>query len=455
MQDAPEPITTLSSDASPKRRVRPPSVVIESLCATTEETKDGRKINNYLLKKEIGRGAFGTVHLAMAIDTEKVYAVKEFSKSRLRRKERSDMLRRGGPRGRGRIGLGVSRGNERQTPGPLDLVRGEIAILKKLHHPHVVKLFEVLDDPNNDSIYMVFEMAHKGVLMKVQVDQVAPPYSEEEARRYFREMILGIEYLHNNDIVHRDIKPDNLLLSSGGMLKIADFGVSEMFIKGNDMLKKSAGSPAFMAPELCAAHHGEVSGKAADVWSMGITLYCLVYGQTPFTTSHLVDLLEQIQNDSIEYPSPISEDLLDLFQRLLEKDPAQRITMQEMRDHPWVVANEPMISEEENCQAVVTEITEDELNNAIKSIANIFTVMKAVTKFKRHSRSWSQQSLHKIMDQAKAKEADPQGEGAGTHSLAPPSEDTKDSGEEASHNEAVLSLGRATDSMHLSVQEYN
>ncbi|KAI9019619.1 kinase-like domain-containing protein [Phycomyces nitens] len=352
-----------SSESIPKRRVRPPSVVVETLGATTMETKDGRKINNYLLREEIGRGAFGTVHLGIDTDTDKNYAIKEFSKSRLRRKERSDMLRQAGPRGRGRggIGLGVGRPGigAGKPSSPLDLVRGEMAILKKLNHPHVVKLFEVLDDPNDDSLYMVFEMAHKGVLMKVDVDQVAKPYSNSEARRYFREMVLGIEYLHNNDIVHRDIKPDNLLLSSGGMLKIVDFGVSEMF-KGNDKLKKSAGSPAFMAPELCVAHHGEISGKAADIWSMGVTLYCLVYGQPPFRTSSLVDLLDMIRDDP-----------------LLERDPSKRITMLEIRDHPWVTDHGklPMITEEENCRALVTEITEEEMANAIKSVANIFTVV--------------------------------------------------------------------------------
>lgn len=101
--------------------------------------------------------------------------------------------------------------------------------------------------------------------------------------------------MHANDIVHRDIKPDNLLISKDDVLKIVDFGVSEMFVKGNDRLKKSAGSPAFMAPELCVTRHGEVSGKAADIWSMGVTLYCLIYGKTPFMSSNIIELYEQIK----------------------------------------------------------------------------------------------------------------------------------------------------------------
>jgi serine/threonine protein kinase len=101
--------------------------------------------------------------------------------------------------------------------------------------------------------------------------------------------------VHANDIAHRDIKPDNLLISQDNVLKIVDFGVSEIFVKGNDRLKKSAGSPAFMAPELCVARHGEVSGKATDIWSMGITLYCMIFGKTPFVSSSLLELYDMIK----------------------------------------------------------------------------------------------------------------------------------------------------------------
>ncbi|KAI9257159.1 kinase-like domain-containing protein [Phascolomyces articulosus] len=406
---SPKPTTSTSRSKS-----RPGSIVVETLGAKTSETKDGlRKINNYLLKREIGRGAFGTVHLGIDTNTGNEYAIKEFSKSRLRRKEQSAMLRRPGPRGRGRgriMGLGVGRLGTPVNSNPLDLVRGEMAILKKLNHPNMVKLYEVLDDPNDDSLFMVFEMAHKGVLMNIESDKTATPYSSEMARRFFREIILGIEYLHNNDIVHRDIKPDNLLLSKDGELKIVDFGVSEMFHKGDDRLKKSAGSPAFMAPELCIPSHGEISGKAADIWSMGITLYCLIYGRPPFMSHNIVELMSKISHDPIEYGGDLDPQLLDLLQRLLEKNPDERITMPEIRVHPWVTKDgeDPMISEEDNCQMVVTEVTEEEINNAISSIASIFTVMKAVSKFKRHSRSLSQHSLNKMMEEVKNADHDKQ-----------------------------------------------
>ncbi|OBZ84426.1 Calcium/calmodulin-dependent protein kinase kinase 2 [Choanephora cucurbitarum] len=390
-----------SPSSSSARRHHSPPVIRETLGATTSETKEGlRKINNYLLKKEIGRGAFGTVHLGIDEITQNEYAIKEFSKSRLRKKEQMDLFRSGRGRGRARMtGLGVhNRQQQKEPENPLNLIRGEMAVLKKLNHPHIVRLYEVLDDPSGDSIYMVFEMMHQGVLMTIEVDQVATPYTPDVARRYFKEMMLGIEYLHANDIVHRDIKPDNLLLSKEDVLKIVDFGVSEMFVKGNDRLKKSAGSPAFMAPELCVAKHGEVSGKAADIWSMGVTLYCMIFGKTPFNSTNILELYEMINEASIEYNDTIDDDLLDLFHKILDRNPDTRITMKELREHPWITNNgtETMLSEEDNCD-IVSEVTEEEMNNAIKSIASIFAVIKAVSKFKRHSRSLSQKSLNQIM----------------------------------------------------------
>ncbi|GAN07657.1 hypothetical protein MAM1_0170d07159 [Mucor ambiguus] len=383
-----------------KANERTPSVVIETLSAKTSETKDGlRKINNYLLKKEIGHGAFGTVHLGVNTLTNKEYAIKEFSKSRLRRKEQMAMMRKS--RGRGRGGIAAANGDHGLSNSSLDLVRSEVAILKKLNHRNVIKLYEVLDDPNDDSLYMVLEMAHKGVIMQIDLHQVATPYTESTSRYYFRQMILGIEYLHCNDIVHRDIKPDNLLLSDNNILKIVDFGVSEMFVKGDDALKSTAGSPAFMPPELCTADRGSpISGRAADIWSMGVTLYCLVHGRVPFSNESLLGLHEMILNDPVQYSRNLSENLVDLLQKLLEKDPSKRILMQDIRNHAWVTNNgqEPMVSEEDNCHSILSEITDEDIWGAITSVRHIFTVVQAVAKFKRHSRSLSANSISSMMD---------------------------------------------------------
>lgn len=277
--------------------------------------------------------------------TQRTQAVKEFSKSRLRKRARSNILRRPNPTRRpGHLAAGLgfnsplhhhsaSDIHDKEVAGnPLYLIKEEIAIMKKLNHNNLVSLIEVLDDPNEDSLYMVLEMCKKGVVMKVGMDEEADPYDDESCRMWFRDLILGIEYLHAQGVVHRDIKPDNLLLTEDDVLKIVDFGVSEMFEKSSEMLTaKSAGSPAFLPPELCIAKHGDISGKAADIWSMGITLYCLRFGKIPFEQPGVLQLYESIKNDSFKIPSDCQDEFRDLIHKLLQKDPSKRIKMPELR----------------------------------------------------------------------------------------------------------------------------
>jgi [calcium/calmodulin-dependent protein kinase] kinase len=105
-----------------------------------------------------------------------------------------------------------------------------------------------------------------------------------------------------------------------------------MFDKEGEMkTAKSAGSPAFMPPELCVAKHGQVSGKAADIWSMGVTLYCLLFGRIPFEKHGMIELYQSIRNDPLEFDSACNAELKELLQRLMDKDPQSRITMEEIR----------------------------------------------------------------------------------------------------------------------------
>lgn len=145
--------------------------------------------------------------------------------------------------------------------------------------------------------------------------------------------------MHAQGIAHRDIKPDNLLIDLDDVLKISDFGVSEMFEKESDMMSaKSAGSPAFMPPELCVPKHGEVSGKAADIWSMGVTLYCLRFGRVPFEVDGLLEMYQAIRENEVDISSLEKEDphFVDLMNRILQKDPAKRIKMDDIRVRNYI-----------------------------------------------------------------------------------------------------------------------
>lgn len=203
--------------------------------------------------------------------------------------------------------------------------------MKQLDHANVLTLYEVLDDPQEDSLFMVLELCEKGVIMKLGVDNPVTGYAEPDCRIWFRDLILGIEYLHAQGIVHRDIKPDNLLLTHDDVLKIADYGVSQMFDKDVEMrTAQSAGSPAFLPPELCATGHGPVCGKAADIWSMSITLYCLCFGRLPFAHANVLELYHAIRHDNPTLQHHNS-DLVDLMHKILDKNPASRIRMDALR----------------------------------------------------------------------------------------------------------------------------
>ncbi|OAA38153.1 calcium/calmodulin-dependent protein kinase kinase [Cordyceps fumosorosea ARSEF 2679] len=380
--------------------------VKETLDARVEYAGDNydsstyHKINQYTIVEEVGRGSYGAVHLATD-QFGNEFAVKEISKSRLRKRAQSQILRRS-PQDRprrqplrtrsdGKV-LTPQLGGEQpggEQPGEkgdiLHLIRKEVAIMKKLHHPNLVQLIEVLDDPQEDLLYMVLELCKKGVAMRVGLDDHANRYSDTVCRYYFRDLILAIEYLHSQSIIHCDIKPDNFLVTEDDTLKVIGFKVLEMFDKPSGMKSKtSAGSPAFLAPELCSPHR-EVSSTAADVWSMGVCLYCFRYGRIPFNRPSVLDMYHAIQTDDPSIPD--DEDLVfaDVLRRLLEKDPEKRITIDELREHPWITKNgtEGLLSRAENCAHKIEPPNELEISQAFTSkLDNAFAVLKAIDKFK-------------------------------------------------------------------------
>lgn len=339
--------------------------------------------------------------------------MKEYSKSALRRHKKTEQLReRRTARRRGppvRAPLGTSQ-EDADAANPMNLIRREIAIMKKLDHPNIVTLIEVLDDPQGDSLYMILEWCGMGAIMPVDLDKddddddnavkPGPMYTPDQCRLYFRDMILGIEYLHSQGVIHRDIKADNLLLDEDEVVKIADFGVSEILDPANDTITKNAGSPAYMAPELAAlsssttlkehaASKGidvsSLSGKSTDIWSMGVTLYLLVFGVLPFRSHTMVDLFDKIVNEDVHIPESTDPNLADLFSKILAKAPRNRITMDELREHPWVTHNgeDLLLCKEENTSDTITPVTEEDMYYAIKFVQGIMEPEHAMAKLRR------------------------------------------------------------------------
>ncbi|NXU51278.1 KKCC1 kinase, partial [Turnix velox] len=360
------------------RIVRRPT--IESNRVSISDSEDCVQLNQYKLQSEIGKGSYGVVKLAYNENDDKYYAMKVLSKKKL-------LKQYGFPRRPPPRGSKASSGEQAKPMAPLDRVYQEIAILKKLDHVNIVKLIEVLDDPAEDNLYMALSYSPfypNRPVMEVPSDH---PFSEEQARLYFRDIVLGIEYLHYQKIIHRDIKPSNLLLGDDGHVKIADFGVSNQF-EGNDaQLSSTAGTPAFMAPEAISDTGKSFSGKALDVWAMGITLYCFVYGKCPFIDEYILGLHNRIRNKPVEFPeeAQISEELKELILQMLDKNPETRITVPEIKVHPWLTKSgqEPLPLEEEHC--TVVEVTEEEVQNSVKTIPSLPAVILVKAMLRKRS----------------------------------------------------------------------
>ncbi|NXK44711.1 KKCC2 kinase, partial [Chauna torquata] len=371
------PYSPVTSPHSSPRLPRRPTV--ESNRVSITGLQDCVQLNQYKLKDEIGKGSYGVVKLAYNEDDNTYYAMKVLSKKKLMRQ--AGFPRRPPPRG----AKGASEGCL-QPKGPIEQVYQEIAILKKLDHPNVVKLVEVLDDPSEDHLYMASSV-FCCLCSPVMEIPTLKPLSEDQARFYFQDLIKGIEYLHYQKIIHRDIKPSNLLVGEDGHVKIADFGVSNEFKGADALLTNTVGTPAFMAPETLSETRKIFSGKALDVWAMGITLYCFVFGQCPFMDERILSLHNKIKTQTLEFPDQpeVTDFLKDLITRMLDKNPESRISVPEIKLHPWVTKNgaELLPTEDENCTLV--EVTEEEVENSVKHIPSLATVILVKTMIRKRS----------------------------------------------------------------------
>lgn len=384
-------------------------------------------INQYIRGPMIGKGQHGDVYLAWDLLHEKQPVAIKSVRRRNPRAEKMKKLRRpSNMPSSPHIPLSERLSSTEQK------IRKEIAIMKKLRHAHIVRLLEVIDDKLYSRIFMVMEFLGGGEV-KWRDRNGRPVLHVDQSRRIIRDVILGLEYLHYQGIIHRDIKPANLMYTSDRRaVKITDFGVShfsyaqrlaaagqrkatgdasdDSILMDESDLSRTAGTPAFMAPEVIyeigtMSADGQTSvtpltppkrqiSKAIDVWALGVTLYCLLFGTTPFFDEDMNEypVYQMICNQDWDLPATMGSDKIEsgprhppktkhdtegnivvrLLERLLEKDAEKRITLDQVKRHPWFLRDIPnpdaWIRETSPSNEEQVTVTEDDASDAMSDV---------------------------------------------------------------------------------------
>ncbi|KAJ7994943.1 hypothetical protein DPEC_G00254770 [Dallia pectoralis] len=258
------------------------------------------KLADFILTERLGSGTYATVFKAYRKgDNREVVAVKVVGKKSLNKASMENLLT-------------------------------EIEILKTIRHPHIVQLKDFQWDDEN--IYLILEWCSGGDLSRfIRSRRLLP---ERVARRFLQQIACALQFLHNHNISHLDLKPQNILLS-GSVLKLADFGFAS-YMSPWDEQSVLRGSPLYMAPEMVCRRQYD---SRVDLWSVGVILYETLFGRTPFASRSYSELEEKIRSDKpIELPvgARVSRNCRDLLLRLLDRDPDTRITFAQFFSHPWV-----------------------------------------------------------------------------------------------------------------------
>lgn len=212
----------------------------------------------------------------------------------------------------------------------------EIFILKLSENcPRIIRLYEVYE--TSTEVILVLEMAVGGELQRVLEDH--EEISEKEAARLIRQILEGIAFLHERNIAHLDIKPQNLLLTNAFPkcdIKLCDFGISRLITKGIE-LREILGTPDYVSPEIL---HYEPISLATDMWSIGVLAYVLLSGHTPFGGETKQETFWNITSGTLEFPEDlfggVSKDAKDFIERLLITEPNERMTAKECLHHSWI-----------------------------------------------------------------------------------------------------------------------
>ncbi|XP_054734830.1 serine/threonine-protein kinase PLK4 [Anastrepha obliqua] len=265
----------------------------------------GDHIEDYEVLHLLGKGGFASVYKARCTRTNEMVAIKMIDKQLI------------------------------QRAGLANRVRQEVEIHSRLKHPSVLELYTFFQDENY--VYLVLELAHNGELHRYMKQQVGRSMSEEEAAIILRQVVSGLLYLHSHQIMHRDISLSNLLLSKDMHVKIADFGLATQLRRPDEKHMTMCGTPNYISPEVVTrATHG----LPADLWGLGCMFYTLLVGHPPFDTDAVQSTLTKVVKSDFQIPPYLSCDAQDLIERLLKKNPMERITLEEVLQHPFIVRYE-------------------------------------------------------------------------------------------------------------------
>jgi serine/threonine protein kinase len=255
--------------------------------------------NDFEVLKVIGKGSFGTVFMVKKKDTKKPYAMKMLLKDKvMKRKQYEHTL-------------------------------SERRILQDIDHPFLIGLR--FSFQSKAKLYMVFDFFNGGELYTYISKG---KFTEQRAKFYTAEILLGLGHLHKHNIVYRDLKPENLLLDAVGHIRICDFGLSKQDVEG-DSVKSICGTPEYLAPEVIRR---KAYGKAVDWWSLGTLVYEMIHGLPPYYNTNRQIMYKQILRKKLEKPSSMSPQAFDLCKKLLERDPEKRLGYngpEEIMAHPW------------------------------------------------------------------------------------------------------------------------
>ncbi|WZZ54480.1 hypothetical protein YC2023_054587 [Brassica napus] len=251
-----------------------------------------RRVGKYEVGRTIGEGTFAKVKFARNSETGEPVALKILDKEKVLKHKMSEQIRR------------------------------EIATMKLIKHPNVVQLYEVM--ASKTKIFIILEYVTGGELFDKIVNDGR--MKEDEARRYFQQLVHAVDYCHSRGVYHRDLKPENLLLDAYGNLKISDFGLSAlsqqvrvMTLIDDGLLHTSCGTPNYVAPEVL--NDGGYDGATADMWSCGVILYVLLAGYLPFDDSNLMNLYKKISSGEFNCPPWLSLGAMKLITRILDPNP--------------------------------------------------------------------------------------------------------------------------------------